>query len=121
MAPHLFACVPKRKANKRIVQEALMNYKWLEDIQRHYSIEVLSEYLDIWDLVQEVDLQPDSEDVHKWCFEPSSQFSTINHLLSACVFARQLWHRLLNWLGLQDVTPTPENGNFYLWWQDGRE
>ena len=49
---------------------------WLGDIQGHYSVAVLSEYLDVWDLIQEVVLQPDVEDVHKWRFEVLGQFST---------------------------------------------
>ena len=49
---------------------------WLGDIQGHYSVAVLSEYLDVWDLIQEVVLQPNVEDVHKWRFEVSGQFST---------------------------------------------
>jgi len=141
----------------------LSNNMLLGDIQDHYSVEVLSEYLDVWDLIQEVVLQPNVEDVHKWRFEVSGQFSTrsaykaffngsiyfaagkqiwdtwaprkckfflwlvthnrcwiadrvsrwglshpehcplceqeeetISHLLSACVFARQFWHRFLS-------------------------
>jgi len=49
---------------------------WLGDIQGHYSVAVLSEYLNVWDLIQEVVLQHDVEDVHKWRFEASGQFST---------------------------------------------
>jgi hypothetical protein len=41
----------------------------------HHSVAVLVEYLDIWDLVQEV-LQPQVDDVHKWKFEASGGFST---------------------------------------------
>jgi len=76
MAPHLFAIVPKRRANRRTVKEALSNNMLLGDFQDHYSVEVLSEYLDVWDLIQEVVLQPNVEDVHKWRFEVSGQFST---------------------------------------------
>jgi len=157
---------------------------WLEDIQGHYSVAVLSEYLDVWDMVQEVVLHPDVEDVHKWRFEASGQFTTcsayealfngsicfaagkliwgtwapreckfflwlvahdrcwtadrlarrglshpehcplceqeeetINHILSACVFARQFWHRFLIYIGLQNVTPLPNDADFFLWWQ----
>jgi hypothetical protein len=76
LAPHLFACVPKRRARKRTVQEALTNNKWLEDIRGHRSVTVLSEFLDIWDLVQDVILQPEVRDFHKWHFEASGEFST---------------------------------------------
>jgi hypothetical protein len=36
----------------------------------------LAEFLDLWDLVQEVVLQPEVDDVHKWKFEASGEFST---------------------------------------------
>uniref|UniRef100_K3ZCK4 Uncharacterized protein n=1 Tax=Setaria italica TaxID=4555 RepID=K3ZCK4_SETIT len=62
LAPHLFASVPKRRVKRRTVQETLLNYYWLQDIQGHYSVAVLAEFLDIWDLVQEVVLQPEVED-----------------------------------------------------------
>lgn len=42
---------------------------------------------------------------------------SISHLLSACVFARQFWHRFLSCFGLQDVTPCPNDADFFLWWQ----
>jgi hypothetical protein len=58
------------------VQDTLTDDSWLEDIQSHYSVAVLSEYLDVWDLLQEVLLQPEVEDIHKWRFEASGQFST---------------------------------------------
>lgn len=76
LAPHLFAHVPKRKARRGTVREALMENSWVQDIQGHHSVAVLVEFLDIWDLVQEVVLQPEVDDVHKWKFEASGEFST---------------------------------------------
>uniref|UniRef100_A0A0A9FF55 Uncharacterized protein n=1 Tax=Arundo donax TaxID=35708 RepID=A0A0A9FF55_ARUDO len=40
LAPHLFACVTKQRANKRTVQEALEDSRWLQDIQGHYSVDI---------------------------------------------------------------------------------
>jgi hypothetical protein len=36
---------------------------------------VLSEYLDLWDLLAEVVLQPEIEDSHIWQFAPTGQYS----------------------------------------------
>jgi exonuclease III len=76
LAPHLFACVPKRRAKRRTVSEALLDDNWVQDIQGHRSVAVMAEYLEIWDMIQEVVLQPEVEDVHKWRFEASGVFST---------------------------------------------
>jgi len=42
----------------------------------HHLEAVLSEFLAVWHLVQEVILQPEVEDVHKWQLEASGQFTT---------------------------------------------
>jgi hypothetical protein len=46
------------------------------DIQEHHTVAVLAEYLKIWEMVQEVVLQPKVTDKHKWKFEASVDFST---------------------------------------------
>jgi len=45
LVPRLFSLVPKRRANKRTVQEALTNYCWVSDIKGALSVEVFVEYL----------------------------------------------------------------------------
>lgn len=110
LAPRLFACVPKRRASRRTVQEALTNDKWLEDIQSHYSVAVLSEYFDVWDLVQDVVLQPDVEDSHRWRFVASGQFTT-KSAYEAFFFGSILFQpSKLIW-----GTGAPRRCKFFLW------
>jgi hypothetical protein len=75
IAPSLFALVPKRKSNKRTVLEALTNDKWVEDLQGDVSVEALMEYLTFWDLLQEVELQQDSQDKLIWRLSPTGVYS----------------------------------------------
>jgi hypothetical protein len=46
---------------------------------------------------------------------------TINHQLSACVFAWQFWHQLWRFFGIPDVTPQIDSTNFFLWWQQAND
>jgi hypothetical protein len=44
---------------------------------------------------------------------------TINHLLVACVFSREVWFLVLQQFGLQALTPQPQMGDhsFEDWWE----
>jgi hypothetical protein len=165
------------------VQEALDNLRWVSDIRGALSVDVMFEYLLLWDLLDNFQLQPDVPDVHVWKFSTSGQYSTksaydamfegatkfsaadriwkswapgkckfflwfaahdrcwtadrlarrgldhpascplcdqtqesINHLLISCVFARQFWFNLLQHVGLQDLSPQPDESSFDSWW-----
>jgi hypothetical protein len=74
LAPNLFGAISNR-ARKRTVHDALTNQQWISDIQGALTLAVLMEYLLLWDLLPEVDLQPDVEDIHIWQFSPSGQYS----------------------------------------------
>jgi hypothetical protein len=63
--PHVYAFVSKRTA-RRSVLEALINEKWIEDIQGTISPEALMEYLILWDVISEVNLQVGVQDKHIW-------------------------------------------------------
>jgi hypothetical protein len=110
LAPHQFVCVPERCVRRRTVQEALPDNTWLQDIQGHYSVVVLAEFLDIWDLVQEILLQPEVEDVHKWRFEASGQFSTKSAY-------EALFHGAINFEPSKQIWSTwaPRKCKFFLW------
>lgn len=44
--------------------EAMINERWLEDIQGEISLEGLMEYLELWDVISEVELQVGVQDKH---------------------------------------------------------
>ena len=75
LVPGLFALVPKRKSNRRTVLEALTDDKWIEDLHGDISVEALMEYLYVWDLVQEVELQPETPDRHIWRISPTGVYT----------------------------------------------
>jgi hypothetical protein len=57
IAPRLYALVTKGAIGRRTVLEALISDKWVEDIRGSISLEALVEYLSLWDVISEVELQ----------------------------------------------------------------
>ena len=77
----------------------------------HHSVAVLLEFLAVWDLVQEVILQLEVEDVHKWQLEASGQFATRSTFQASILCTKQL------------ILPFEEPGlwkknasSSYVWW-----
>ena len=74
LAPRLLAIIPKRTANRHTVEQALTNRSWVLDI-RDTSMEVIVEFLNLWDLLYDFQLRPKVEDSHIWRFSSSGQYS----------------------------------------------
>jgi hypothetical protein len=49
LTPRLLAAVPRRIQNSRTVHTALANRSWLNDIKGALTVEVLADFLDLWD------------------------------------------------------------------------
>jgi hypothetical protein len=64
LVPRLFDVIPKRITNRRTVQEALTDRRWISDITGTLSVGVLVDYLHLWNLVSDLELLPDVEDKH---------------------------------------------------------
>ncbi|WVZ76088.1 hypothetical protein U9M48_024090, partial [Paspalum notatum var. saurae] len=75
LAPRLFAVIPKRRIKQRTVQEALTNRTWISDIQGALDVGVLTDYLHLWDLLSDLQLQLEVEDRHIWKLSPNGQYS----------------------------------------------
>jgi hypothetical protein len=72
MMPHLFNAISGR-AKKRTVHDALTDLHWVADICEALTVDVLAEYLELWDLLSEVVLQPNVDDTHIRRFAASGQ------------------------------------------------
>jgi hypothetical protein len=55
-APNLIKAILKRSLNRRTVAEALNNWRWVVDIKGACTVQVMEDYLNIWDLVEGVAL-----------------------------------------------------------------
>jgi hypothetical protein len=68
LAPHLVKLVSSR-AKMRNVRDALNARNWVHDIRGSITINVLSDFLKVWDLTAYWALDPDQEDKHIWRFQ----------------------------------------------------
>jgi hypothetical protein len=60
----VYDMVPRRIINKRKVNEALLNLRWVSDFQGALSFPVLLDYLELYQLLDQVELQPGIPDAH---------------------------------------------------------
>jgi hypothetical protein len=59
----------------RTVRDALCHGKWLEDIQGEISVEALMEFLELWDVLSDVELQEGIHDKHVWRLSGSGEYT----------------------------------------------
>jgi len=69
LAPNVVKCVALRIRKKRTVSEALQEHTWVSDIKKALRLLGLTEYLELWDMVSEVNLS-DMDGIHRWKPEP---------------------------------------------------
>jgi hypothetical protein len=62
----LYAAITQKKRQKRTVQEALPVHAWAYDIQGALTIGIIIKYIQVWDLLLEIQLQSEVDDTHKW-------------------------------------------------------
>ena len=70
IAPLVVAMVPKRRLNKCTVLEALTEEKWGE-----ICTTALNQYLDLWDILNSVELNEDIPNRHIWRLSSSGQYT----------------------------------------------
>jgi len=67
--------VPKWRANSQTVLEALADLTWVTDLQGLLNVGILAEFLDLWDLIAQMNLQPEVDDRSIWRLAPSREYS----------------------------------------------
>ena len=65
LAPSLIKAVSKRAVKGRTVAQGLLNRTWVSDITGALTVQLLLEYLLIWDMVDGLVLQPNVPDQHR--------------------------------------------------------
>jgi len=107
--PHLFNAIAVR-ARKRTVYDAITDGRWISDIRGALNVQVLIEYLHLWDLLSNIELQPGEEDTHIWRFSTSGVYSTKSAYEALFIGATQFdsWERIWkSW--------APGKCKFFMW------
>ena len=76
LAPNLFKSVSEKTMKCRTVAQALINRRWVSDTEGVLTVQVLVEYLLIWDLVDGFVLQQDIQDHHRWKLARSGTYTS---------------------------------------------
>jgi len=63
------------RARNRSVFDAFTGARWITDIKGAFTLDVLVEYLALWDLLSEVTLHSDIDDVHVWQLSTTGQYT----------------------------------------------
>lgn len=74
LAPDLFQAVASQTRHNRTLHQAMQNNQWIRDITGPITVLVLVQYLRIWELLQEIELQQDREDIIRWRWTSSGQY-----------------------------------------------
>jgi hypothetical protein len=64
LVPSLFVRVPTRIKNRRTVREALTDSRWIKHLCGTVTWQVIHEFLQLWDVLTIVHLQPETADRH---------------------------------------------------------
>ena len=76
--------------------ESLNNRTWVSDIRGALTVQVLIEYINLWELFSNVELQPDVEDTHIWKVSTTGQYTTKSAYEALFIGAIQFgpWERI---------------------------
>jgi len=75
LAPRLLEAIPLRRVKRRTVREALTDHSWLLDIKGACTVGVIVDFLHLWEVLYNFELEPNVEDVHIWRLSNSRQYS----------------------------------------------
>lgn len=66
-APNLIKVTPKQAVKQRTISQALDARRWVSDIKGALTVQILAEYLLLWDMLDNFGLQQNVPDQHICC------------------------------------------------------
>jgi len=73
-APHLFRAI-SRTDRKRTIKDALMHNRWASDIRGALTTQVLCQYLQVWEMLRRMSLNPLQSDRFVWRWSADDTYS----------------------------------------------
>ncbi|RLM79109.1 Long-chain-fatty-acid--CoA ligase 1 [Panicum miliaceum] len=104
LAPNLSCLVPARFRNKRTVGQALANQRWTRDITGTLNELALSEFEQLWEWLQGVQLQ-----------ERTNSSGGGHQMESTKLALHTVWWEILRRLGFRSINPLPRQ-SLQEWW-----
>ncbi|WVZ69729.1 hypothetical protein U9M48_018468 [Paspalum notatum var. saurae] len=98
LAPNLVMAVSKKARKQCTVSQALTNRRWVTDIRGALTVQVLVEYLGVWELVDGGPLNLGSGKASGKAGHPS------------------VWAKVITGLGMSALIPQPDGRSFSGWW-----
>jgi hypothetical protein len=91
IAPRLFSIIPKRITNRRTVQQALLNRRWIADIKGALTVGAIVDYLHLWNILADFVLQPNTEDIHIFSLSSNGRYSAKSAYTGFFLRVYHLW------------------------------
>jgi hypothetical protein len=110
LAPLLFAAIPQAWIKHRTVQQTFQNHVWIADVQGVVTIKIIVEYIQLWELLLDIQLKPEVEDTHFWRLSASGKYSAksrYGHLFMGVTRFKPCERIWMSW--------TPPKYRFFLW------
>jgi hypothetical protein len=75
LALKIFSMVPKRIANKRTIQDAMHEGRWIEDIYGEATWAAMTKFLVLWDTLLDISPQQGISNTHVWRWSSSGEYT----------------------------------------------
>lgn len=110
IAPCLYRAVGPRIRKQRTVAQALNGDQWARDIRGALTVQVIMEYLQVWDLTRGIQLDGNARDVLRWKWTSDKIFST-----SSAYQAFFIGQQAILGAKLLHKARAPQKCKFFIW------
>jgi hypothetical protein len=74
LGPNLSMLISARVTNRRTVAQGLVARRWVRGIRGTLTVPVILEFLKLWEILEEFELEPGVDDQHKWRLDQAGSY-----------------------------------------------